>query len=132
MSKTDAVRHILTGDADRFCGYDRICMRFLLATLILILPLGAPRAQTVRGAGARPCAEWTQARRGGGRDFEAEQWALGYLSGVNAGASARQASLFRMFDEKSVFATIDGYCTAHPADMLWIAVRSMMQAAHGA
>jgi hypothetical protein len=87
--------------------------------LLIALPFGAVRAQTVRGAGARPCADWVQARRGGGRDFEAEQWALGYLSGaaVATGASVP--------DEKTVFTSIDGYCGAHEGDPLWLAVRAV-------
>ena len=132
MGKTDAVRHIPDGDVARFSDYDHTCMRLLFAMLVLLLPLGAARAQTVRGAGARPCADWTQARRGGGRDFEAEQWTLGYLSGLNAGARARQTSLFRVLDENGAFAAIDSYCAVHPTDMLWTAVKSALTAAHGA
>ena len=107
-------------------------MRRFLAILLLALTLGVTQAQTMRGVGARPCADWTQARRGGGRDYEAEQWVLGYMSGLNVASGARQGSVFRVLDEKGAFAAIDSYCAGHPADMLWNAVKSAMTAAHGA
>ncbi len=88
--------------------------------LLLSVPPGVALAQTIRGVGARPCAEWVQARHGGGRDFEAEQWALGYLSGV-ATAAGGGASVP---DEKPVFISIDSYCSAHAGDKLWLAVRA--------
>jgi hypothetical protein len=99
-------------------------MRFLV-TLALLPPLLAPaQAQTIRGIGARPCAEWVQARRDGGRDFWAEQWILGYLSGVNA--SAPTHGLFTGGDDKSVFAIVDSYCQAHAKDILWSAVKALI------
>ena len=105
-------------------------MRIFLPALFLVLSCAAAQAQTVRGAGARPCAEWNQARVGGGRAFEAEQWALGYLSGLNAGGAGKPSSVFRVLDERGAFAGIDAYCTRHPTEMLWNAVRSVT-AAHG-
>ena len=107
-------------------------MRTSLAILILALSLGPVRAQTIRGVGARPCTDWLQARRGGGHDYEAEQWVLGYMSGLNVAAGPRQASVFRVLDEKGAFAAIDSYCAGHPTEMIWNAVRSAMTAAHGA
>lgn len=79
----------------------------------------------MRGIGARPCAEWVQARRDGGRDFWAEQWVLGYLSGVNA-ASPRDTNLFAGGDDRSVFAVLDIYCRAHAQDTLWAAVKAVI------
>ena len=105
-------------------------MRSFLAALMLVLPLVAARAQTVRGAGARPCTDWSQARGSGGRAFEAEQWMLGYMSGVNFAAGPRQGNVFRILDEKGAFAAVDAYCSQHPSEMLWNALKSAM-AGHG-
>jgi hypothetical protein len=107
-------------------------MRALLLTLILLLPALPGHAQTIRGAGARPCAEWSQARRGGGRDFDAEQWTLGYISAITATNAPGARSLLHTTDEKGIFAAIGGYCAMHPDDMLWHAVKSALAAANGA
>ena len=104
-------------------------MHRLVLALILLAPALPCGAQTIRGVGARPCAEWLQARGDNGRDFEAEQWTLGYLSGANA---AREGALFRATDEKAIFASVDAYCGAHPQDMLWNAVKSVLATPHGA
>jgi hypothetical protein len=96
---------------------------FLLAALLL--PHAAASAQTIRGVGARPCAEWSQARHGGGRDYEAEQWVLGYLSGVNAGATAHGGALLTG-NEGTIFAEVDNYCGSHQADMIWAAVKAYL------
>ena len=82
--------------------------------------------QTIRGIGARPCSEWTQARSGGGRDFWAEHWVLGYLSGVNAAAPDHPVSLFANGDDKTVFGDIDTYCRAHASDKVWDAVKAFI------
>ncbi len=111
------------------CRYTRRMRRFVLA-LILLAAASPCGAQTIRGVGARPCAEWVQARGDNGRDFEAEQWALGYLSGANA--ATKTGALFRATDEKAIFTTIDAYCGAHPQDMLWNAVKSVLVMPHGA
>jgi hypothetical protein len=91
---------------------------------------GASHAQTIRGAGARPCGEWQRARAGGGRAFEAEQWALGYLSATNAGL--RVGANIRILDETAIFAGIDQYCGGHPKEMLWNAVRVLAASPHSA
>ena len=105
-------------------------MRRLTFALILMLPSLPCLAQTVRGLGARPCGDWTQARQSGGRDFEAEQWALGYISAVSAGR-ADNAGAFRNPDERTVFSGIDSFCSAHPGDMLWNAVKSVLTMSNG-
>ena len=105
-------------------------MRYPLASLILLLPIATAQGQTVRGAGARPCAEWSQARRGGGRAFEAEQWTLGYMSALNVAVAGHQGGMFRLLDEKSTFSAVDLYCAQHPTDMVWSAVKSAV-AGHG-
>ena len=91
---------------------------------------GSAGAQTIRGAGARPCADWVQARTGNGHDYEAEQWALGYMSGVNA--SLRGQGAIRSADEKAIFTGLDGYCAAHRQDMLWDAVKAVLATPRGA
>ena len=101
-------------------------MRFFLTLATACSLAGHAHAETIRGMGARPCAEWVQARRDGGRDFWAEQWVLGYLSGVNATAPPHQASLFVAGDDKPVFAAVDGYCQTHTQDMLWSAVKAVV------
>ncbi len=95
-------------------------MTRLVLALLVCLPAVTALAQTIRGAGGRPCTDWVQARRGGGRDFAAEQWALGYLSGqaVQAGGAASVP------DEKTLFVSIDGYCGGHRGDAVWLAVRA--------
>jgi hypothetical protein len=99
-----------------------VCMMIRLTLALLVcLPAGTAGAQTIRGAGGRPCTDWVQARRGGGRDFEAEQWALGYLSGVAVTAGSRAS----VPEEKAVFTSIDRYCTAHEGESLWLAVRAL-------
>jgi hypothetical protein len=106
----------------------------ILVVLLACAAVALPRSshgQTIRGIGARPCSEWVQARSGGGRDFWAEQWVLGYLSGVNAtydakAGGATHISLFASGDDKQVFATIDSYCRSHAQDMLWSAVKALV------
>ena len=102
----------------------------LAPVLALTLPSAPAHAQTIRGAGARPCTEWLQARTGNGRDFEAEQWALGYLSAVSAATPER--GVLRAADQKTIFAGMDTYCGAHRQDMLWNAVKSVLAVQHGA
>jgi hypothetical protein len=97
----------------------------MLAALMLI-GAASPHAQTIRGIGARPCSEWVQARAGGGRDFWAEQWVLGYLSGMNAAATDRAPSLFANAGDKAVFGAIDAYCRAHGQEVLWNAVKAFV------
>ena len=104
-------------------------MTRLLLIAVLLLPEGGAFAQSIRGAGARPCADWVQARRGGGRDFEAEQWVLGYMSGVNAD---RGGSVFRTVDERTIMAGVDAYCDGHAGDMLWNAVKAVLGTNRGA
>jgi hypothetical protein len=99
-------------------------MRFPWALAFTFILLGSAHAQTIRGIGARPCAEWVQARRDGGRDFWAEQWVLGYLSGVNA--STPTHGIFASGDDQSVFAVVDIYCQSHTQDMLWSAVKAVI------
>ncbi len=98
--------------------------------LSFMLGAGPAAGETIHGIGARPCVEWVQARRDGGRDFWAEQWVLGYLSGVNASASTRQANLFAGTDDKAVFLAVDSYCQGHTQDMLWTAVRAVISQRH--
>jgi hypothetical protein len=103
--------------------------------LLALLPLAATLAtqaagQTIRGAGARPCADWVQARAGNGHDYEAEQWALGYMSGVNAVTKGQ--GIFRNTDGRTIFAGLDSYCGAHRQDMFWNAVKSVIATPHGA
>jgi hypothetical protein len=98
----------------------------MIVAVILSIPSLAG-AQTIRGAGARPCGEWSQARNGGGRDFEGEQWALGYVSAVTALGGAG-----RSVDEPALFAALDGYCGAHADEMLWVAVKAVLGASRGA
>ena len=105
-------------------------MRSLCLAAALLLPVLPAAAQTIRGVGARPCADWLQARKGGGRDFEAEQWALGYLSAVNV--AQRGSGLFHGLDAGGIFAGIDSYCGGHPGDMLWNAVKAVTPASRGA
>ncbi len=103
----------------------------LLAALMLSLP-SVSYAQTIRGAGARPCQDWSLARRSGGRAFEAEQWTLGYMSAINAAGRGGPGGLFGGGAEKAAFAAIDTYCTSHPDDMLWNAVKAALSTSHGA
>ena len=105
-----------------------LLLTVLPALAIHPLPAGA---QTIRGAGARLCAEWNQARQGGGRAFEAEQWALGYLSAVNA-ASAGKAQPLSRDAEQAAFASMDGFCRAHPDALIWAALKTAALPAHGA
>jgi hypothetical protein len=100
-------------------------MNILLA-LLLTLPIAGLRAQSIHGAGARPCGDWTQARTDGGRDFEGEQWALGYVSAVTlAGGTGRG------LDQAALFSGVDAYCAAHPDEMLWSAVKAVLGSTHG-
>ena len=107
-------------------------MRLVLAILALTLPAFAASSQTIRGAGARPCSDWNLARRDGGRDFEAEQWALGYVSGVTASLATKNVRQASVPDEKTLFADLDTACKAHADIMLWNALVTVIAAAHGA
>jgi hypothetical protein len=112
-------------------------MRLLPATVALILSAclalpGTASSQTIRGAGARPCTEWSLARRDGGRDYEAEQWALGYVSGAAASQSIKGGRQLQAPAESALFADLDTYCAAHPAVMLWTALVAVAATPHGA
>jgi hypothetical protein len=103
----------------------------LSGSLLLFGALDHAHAQTIRGAGARPCAEWSRARTGGGRDYEGEQWTLGYVSAVTVDAQ-RPRGQNGATDPRTVFAGIDVYCAAHPDDMLWDALKAILATQHGA
>jgi hypothetical protein len=86
-------------------------------------------AQTIRGAGARPCNDWSRSRVGGGHFFDAEEWVLGYLTGNRV--SQHVAPGIEEADQKGVFQSIDAFCTAHPTAMIWQAIKDSALLSHG-
>jgi hypothetical protein len=95
-----------------------------------VLFASALSAQTMRGPGARPCSEWSLARRDGGHAYEAEAWVLGYISGSNAAAGRGAVNIFSKADNPTIFGELDAYCRDHPANSIWEAVKQLVPARH--
>jgi hypothetical protein len=69
------------------------------------------------GVGADSCERWTAARHAGGWG-SGEQWILGFVSGVSATGGVTHLAPLAETNVDGVFAWIDSYCQAHPAETL--------------
>lgn len=77
------------------------------------------------GLGSASCGAWTTLRQNRQSDG-AEQWVLGFLSGVGFSISA--ADPLRGVDGFGVAAWIDNYCLAHPIDHIVGAAKAFYNA----
>jgi len=91
-------------------------MRFLLpsawALALMISSADAADNSVAVGAGVASCVTWTQVRNDPTRTDRdgAEQWVLGYVSGVSAVTPLKRAAA------DGVWAWMDKYCRDHPLD----------------
>jgi len=77
---------------------------------------GTSRAYEAVGVGAWSCAAWAEARKSV-RSDTAEQWALGFLSGI--GFMVQQAAdPLRGVAPQSVSEWLDRYCRSNPRDTI--------------
>ena len=99
-------------------------MKALLAAMLLLLaPAGAQSGSfQPMGASGISCGTWIAARRDGkALTWTAEQWVLGFLSGIGF-VGLNGADPLQGMDSEGVWAWIDNYCRAHPIDeVLWAA-----------
>ena len=106
-------------------------MRFLLpAALAVAMITGAAEAQPGSfhplGAASMSCGDWTAARRENKpRSWAAEQWVLGFLSGVGYAGNQYGLDPLTGVDDQGVWAWVDNYCRDHPLDLLVIAAEAL-------
>ncbi len=73
------------------------------------------------GFGTESCGSWTEVRRAGPvASVGQKSWMLGFVSGVNAAASAslQKPDFLKGKDANALTGWIDNYCAAHPLDNL--------------
>ena len=90
----------------------------LVVTLTIVLLTGSAQAQThaTSGQGTAACGFWTASRHDGVAS-NAEQWILGFLSGIAYATRGKVNPLHKM-DDQAVWDWIDNYCKAHPLDLI--------------
>jgi hypothetical protein len=74
--------------------------------------------------GYRSCGRWTDDRRQGALDMDADEfWVSGFLSGVNfsRATDGKSGSLGSGTDQPGLYAWIDNYCQQHPLDDIAVA-----------
>ena len=107
-------------------GKDARGMRITAACLMaLLITTGVARAQMAAIAGVGvgiSCGDWITERHKAGwhsswSTLEAQQWILGFLSGVGWANTPNENPLERT-DAKGVWAWVDNYCQAHPLNHL--------------
>jgi hypothetical protein len=111
----------MSGDNDEQVRvYDPRIGNAALATLLLCSPLEEAKAYRIAGIGLRSCGSWTATRGQGAAAIGAEQWVLGFLSGVAFCAESEGSSVDPLdgTDANGVWAWIDNYCRKNPLDQL--------------
>lgn len=86
----------------------------LLAVLSLLSDAVAQKPVNIAGLGMGSCGTWTEARRLN-KSEGFEQWTLGFLTGVAAGAGGKFNPL-NGIDAHGAIAWIDNYCSSHPLE----------------
>jgi len=95
--------------------------RFGLAIAVTLLISSAeaaaqPGTYRLIGSGTLSCGSWTALRRQG-QAWLAEQWILGFLSGVGYKGAGVHDPLNGL-DAKAVWAWMDNYCQANPLEQI--------------
>jgi hypothetical protein len=81
----------------------------VLTLLIISFPMPAQSNPTVGGVGLMSCGSWTAHR-----SLNAQQWVLGFLSGVGLAGQADAIDPLSGTDAEAVWAWIDNYCRSNP------------------
>jgi hypothetical protein len=107
-------------------------MRIVLAILVIALglfPLGrhASAAYVAAGVGNSSCGAWIAVRRhpDGKEANEAEQWILGFLSGVGFSGGQGEDPIHGT-DAEGVWMWIDTYCQGNPLKDIAVAAAAFV------
>lgn len=108
----------------------RILTVLVWAALVLAQAAIAQVPKRVIGAGLDSCEAWTAARQADGVAARAaEQWVVGYLSGI--GQWGKDVDPLHGLDAERVWAAIDTYCRLKPRDPIGEAATQLVFARGG-
>jgi hypothetical protein len=98
-----------------------------IAVAAVLLATGTADATIIFGVGGGSCETWTQARRQSSHsDVGVVQWALGFISAINAvGPISDRVDFLRDIDYDAIVSWMDNYCLEHPPDLIEGAVRHL-------
>lgn len=96
-------------------GVRKPLLPLLIVTITLMAVSASAEAYMSGGWGASSCGAWTEARRTG-RGIDAEQWILGFLSGIGWLGGSRGYDPLNGTDAQGIWAWMDAYCHARPLD----------------
>ena len=96
--------------------------RLLTATLATLLSVQS-HAVSVYGSGNTSCTTWIDNREFGEGWEDLQEWALGYLTGINDNVNVNASAA----DAEAVVATLDDYCRRNPQQTLLDAARSLTE-----
>jgi len=81
------------------------------------------QAAAIYGAADQSCSRWTENREFGDGWQDAQEWALGYLTGINDNANVSAMPS----DADAIVAGLDDYCRRNPQQSMLDAARSMTE-----
>jgi hypothetical protein len=99
---------------------DIILARAGFLAAFLVVGGAAPIQYHMIGVGTNSCGAWTSARAGSNPYLKlaAEQWVVGYLSGVGFAGAPEGDNPLNEVDADGVWAWMDNYCRAKPLDSI--------------
>lgn len=90
-----------------------------VAAMPAVAQASPPGKYQLIGSGTISCGTWTAQRRQG-QAWPAQQWILGFLSGVSYESSSGDNPLSGV-DADAVWAWMDNYCQTNPLDHIFLA-----------
>ena len=113
----------------------RLLVRLLIAALLAASVTTVATAYENLGSGSISCGQWLENRQATGAEerrivFDDEDWVMGFITGMNLGASTfgheKLSHAGGKTESAGMFEWIDNYCRANPlkdlanaADALW-------------
>jgi hypothetical protein len=96
----------------------RLFLPFAVFTVSLMTGQMEANAYSANGSGTLSCGSWTANRRAGADSaLQAEQWVLGFLSGIGF-VSQNGDDPLKHTDPDGVWGWMDNYCGDHPIRLM--------------
>jgi hypothetical protein len=104
-----------------------------LLAVLLFCPLARAADGVVwtDGFGNSSCGKWLAAKNDSAARYGAEQWLLGFVSGMNWAVAVGKRPQARLVDNDAAMAFVDHYCAANPLHTVAFAAAALVQESGG-